>query len=183
MTAPYLLVVDHDVTTGMLTSRWLEDGGYRVEMLSGAHEAIEALEDRTPSVVVIDVQVPGDDGLWLAGQIRVLWPDTALVFTSGDPAAGPVVARAGIGAFDYLERPFTVAQLMEAVDRGTSWQRQHAADRRRKLVADATQAAPIWSYDADTKTLTQHADWLPSPVAVSRLVTDLLLARSGTGAQ
>jgi two-component system C4-dicarboxylate transport response regulator DctD len=181
--APDVLVVDDDAASRMLTSQWLEDRGYQVEMRPGPREALEAMEECAPGVVVTNVHLPDHDGLWLAQQIQALLPDTALVFTSDDPSAGPVMARAGIGVFDYLERPFTIAQLVEAVERGTRWHALRVADRRQKAVADAEHAAPIWSYDAETETMTQHADWLPNPVAVSRLVTDLLLARSGSGGQ
>jgi DNA-binding NtrC family response regulator len=182
MTAPDVLVVDDDPSAMTLTSQWLKDGGYRVEIVAGAQEAIESLEVRTPSVVVANTRLRGHGGLWLAQQLRTRLPDVALVLTSADSTAGPLFARAGLGAFDYLEKPFTVAQLIEAVDRGTRWHEQRLVDRRQRDAAEAEHAAAVWSYDADSKTLTQHADWLPSPVAVSRLVTDLLLARSGASA-
>jgi hypothetical protein len=60
---------------------------------------------------------------------------------------------------------------------------RHDVDRRWKSAAGTEQAAPVWSYNAITNTVIQHADWLPSPLAVSRLVTDLLLDRSGNAAR
>ena len=183
MIIPDVLVVDDDASTRELTCQWLEDAGYGVDMLSRAEEALLAVRDCAPSVVVTNVQLPDHDGLWLARQIRAASPDTAFVFVSNDPTAGPVVARAGIGAFDYLGTPIAASTLIEAVERGSNWHEARSVRRRQTTAADSEQAAPLWSYDADTNTLTQHADWLPSPLAVSRLVTDLLLDRPDVGGQ
>ena len=175
-TRPDVLVVDDQPSIRSLTSRWLEHSGYRVLAVSTADQALDAMDGSGAGIAVVDVHLVGHDGVWLARQLRERTPDAALIFVSGDPSAAPTLARAGLGVFDYLEKPFTAAQFMEAVDRGASWHEDRLVARRQQA-EPVTGAAPQWSYDEQDGTWVQRADWLPSPTAVSRIVVDLRLNR------
>jgi two-component system C4-dicarboxylate transport response regulator DctD len=170
-----VLVVDDQESIRVLTQRWLVAAGYSVLAVAGADEALAAMAAHEPGVVVTDVRLGEHDGLWLARHIRATFPDTSVVFISGDPAAGPLLARAGIGAFDYLAKPFTTAQLTEAVDRSTAYYAERVVLRAQRATAAADAVLPLWSYDERDHTWVQQADWLPSPLAVSRLVADMHL--------
>jgi DNA-binding NtrC family response regulator len=171
-----VLVVDDQESIRALTRRWLVAAGYSVLAVSGADEALEAMAAHEPGVVVTDVRLGEHDGLWLARHIRATFPDTSVVFISGDAAAGPMLARARIGAFDYLAKPFTIAQLTEAVDRGAACYQERVVLGAQRAAAAADTVLPLWSYDDRDDTWVQQADWLPSPLAVSRIVADLHLS-------
>jgi DNA-binding NtrC family response regulator len=172
-----VLVVDDQDSIRSLMQRWLAAAGYSVLTVSSADEALEAVAAHEPGVVVTDVHLVGNDGLWLVRHLRTASPDTSVVFISGDAVAGPMLARAGIGAFDYLAKPFTIAQLTEAVDRGAACHEERVIRRRQALAVPADAPLPLWSYDEHDHTWIQRADWLPSPLAISRLVADMHLHR------
>ncbi len=170
-----VLVVDDQESIRALTQRWLVAAGYAVLAVATAEEALEAMAAHEPGVVVTDVHLGEHDGLWLARHIRATFPDTSVVFISGDAAAGPMLARAGIGAFDYLAKPFTIAQLTEAVDRSAACFQERVVLGAQRAAAAADAVLPLWSYDDRDDTWVQRADWLPSSLAISRLVADMHL--------
>jgi len=170
-----VIVVDDQESIRNLTARWLEHAGYRVRAVASADEAAAMLDEVDPAVIVSDVRLPDRDGVWLGRQVREASSETALVFMSGDASSGPTVARAGLGAFDYLAKPFSRTQLLEAVDRGVAWHEDRVVRRQQQTEDDA--AARIWSRDEPSQRWVQHADWLPSPAAIGRLAADLGLSR------
>lgn len=145
---PDVLVVDDEASIRQITSRWLQHAGYRVAGVASAEEAVAAMSDHGPRVLVTDVQMPGRDGLWLAHQFRLRFPDTALVVVSGDPTTGPAVAGARLGALDYLTKPFTIDELTEAVDRGVRWHEARVFERLDRAAASRS-ASPDLTMGTD----------------------------------
>jgi DNA-binding NtrC family response regulator len=110
-----VLVVDDEPAVRMLTVRWLESKGMRVRGTTSADDAIRMLQSEEAGVVVCDVQMPGHDGVWLAGQIRRRFPDTAIVMATGGYDLDAAVACIRLGVCDYLTKPFGRDRLVEAV--------------------------------------------------------------------
>jgi len=78
MTAPVVLLVEDNETNQMLTVAILERDGYRVLVAGNAEEARHHLETETPQVILMDVQLPGEDGLAFTRQLK------------RDPATSPI---------------------------------------------------------------------------------------------
>jgi len=79
---PSILVIDDDENHRLLYSRELVRAGYDVETASCASEALSWFESRSFSLAVVDIEMPGLDGLELLGRLRDLSPSTALVINS-----------------------------------------------------------------------------------------------------
>ncbi len=77
-----ILVVEDNITNQLLTSSVLEREGYRVELAGSSVEALEILRTRKPDLILMDIQLPGLDGLAL----------TRMLKASSDTAAIPIVA-------------------------------------------------------------------------------------------
>jgi CheY-like chemotaxis protein len=106
--------VVRDVWRGLLVKL-----GYEVVTAENAHEAVRML-NRQPHVALCDVHLPGASGLWLADQIRMLSPTTAIVLATGDHAIPPIESlRPGVVA--YLVKPFPLGELKKAVEAGVQW--------------------------------------------------------------
>jgi putative nucleotidyltransferase with HDIG domain len=75
---PSVLVVDDETGIREVMARWLASGGYAVRTAACASEALERVHDLPPAVALCDIRMPGQDGLWLANQIRHDAPETAV---------------------------------------------------------------------------------------------------------
>lgn len=109
-----VLVVDDDSTIRELLADYLGENQYRVLLAGSAAEARELLSEDVPHVVLLDINLPGEDGLSLARFIREQY-DIAILMVSG---AGDTVDRIvglEVGADDYVSKPFDLRELRARV--------------------------------------------------------------------
>lgn len=125
-----VLVVDDEGGVRELMARWLQSGGYEVATASNSDEALHAMQETPAAVALCDIRMPGRDGLWLAGQLRTGFPDTAIIMATGVQEVGCAVASLRQGVVDYLMKPFGRDRLREAVLRGLEWHRSAVEARR-----------------------------------------------------
>lgn len=112
-----ILVVDDDPSV-RLTIQWvLEEAGFVVETAADGIKALEQVERARPALVVLDLRLPGVDGVHVAARLRADDGDPLpiLLVTAEDRAAA--VAKR-IGAYAYLGKPFDLDDLVETVRRG-----------------------------------------------------------------
>lgn len=120
--ATTVLVVDDQRYARRVAYRILSEAGYRVLEAEDGDEALDALHSARMGVdlVMIDVVLPGMDGVELANQIREGWPDQRILFTSG--YAAQILAEHGLETLDvpFLAKPYTrdeaLAKIKEALD-------------------------------------------------------------------
>jgi putative two-component system response regulator len=118
-----VLIVDDEPAVRDLMSRWVESLGLRAQTASNADEALASLRTRPYDLAVIDVMMPGPDGLWLADELRRAHPHTAVIMATAysdllsSAAPQPAVA-------DLLIKPFQRDRFVLAVERGRQWRKQ-----------------------------------------------------------
>jgi response regulator RpfG family c-di-GMP phosphodiesterase len=127
---PSVLVVDDEAGIREVMARWLAGGGYVVSTAASAREALDRVHDTPPAVALCDIRMPGQDGLWLANQIRRDAPDTAVIMATGVQDVGPAVTSLRQGVIDYLTKPFGRDRLRESVLRGLEWHKAARESRR-----------------------------------------------------
>jgi putative two-component system response regulator len=115
-----VLIVDDEPAVRDLMSRWVASLGLRSKTAANAEEALASLRLRHYDLAVIDVMMPGHDGLWLAGELRRKHPNTAVIVATahsellgGDAQQTPIA--------DFLIKPFQRERFALAVDRGRQW--------------------------------------------------------------
>jgi response regulator RpfG family c-di-GMP phosphodiesterase len=113
-----VLIVDDEPSMRTLLRAWVEreDDATVIEAAS-AEEGLELVGKESPAVALCDIRLPGEDGLWLAAQIRIHHPQTAVVMTTGVLEFGAAVDSLQAGVVDYLVKPFTRERLSEALSR------------------------------------------------------------------
>ena len=118
-----VLIVDDEPSVRDLMARWVTSLGLEPSTASNADEALDALSRTHYDLAVIDVMMPGHDGLWLAAEMQRHHPHTAVVIAtaytdllSGNDKAAPVA--------DLLVKPFQRERFALAVDRGRQWRKQ-----------------------------------------------------------
>ena len=115
MSQPRLLVVDDEV--GVRQSLQLVfNKTYLVLEASSATEAIQKATEETPDVVLLDIMMPGTDGLTVLKQIKSIQPECQVIMLTGLNTARSAFVAKGTGAFDYLTKPFDVEELRLKVE-------------------------------------------------------------------
>jgi two-component system nitrogen regulation response regulator NtrX len=134
-----VLVVDDEADIRELVSGVLEDEGYAVRSAADSNSAIDAIDDRRPSLVLLDVWLQGSkmDGLQLLEQIKRRDPTLPVLMISGHGNLDTAVAAIREGAVDFIEKPFKADRLLHLVGKATE------TDRLRREVANLrTQLGP-----------------------------------------
>src|SRR5438477_5614438 len=118
-----VLIVDDEPAVRDLMSRWVSSLGLRARTAANADEALASLRAEHYDLAVIDVMMPGHDGLWLAAQLERDHPHTAVVLATaytelldGDKVQRPVA--------DVVIKPFQRERFALAVDRGRQWRKE-----------------------------------------------------------
>jgi DNA-binding NtrC family response regulator len=116
MSAPNVLLVDDEPSVLRYSKTVLEIDNYRVETASSGEEALERMHrGLLPNVVLLDLLMPGMDGLQTLESCRKIRPDQKVVMMSCVNDTGKVVQAIKLGASDYITKPFQPAQLQGAV--------------------------------------------------------------------
>jgi CheY-like chemotaxis protein len=101
-------------------ARCLEGWGYAVKQAGSSAEALEMMVANPASVVLCDVKMPGNDGLWLAERLRAHWPHTPIIMASAIDDDETVRKSRDLGVVDYITKPIAAEQLLEILRRATT---------------------------------------------------------------
>ena len=122
----HILIVDDEDIVIRSTVRILEDGGYTLTTARNAADALRAVELAPVDLAILDIMMPGMDGIELLRRIKESNPDTEVIMFTGLSQVGTAVKCMKLGAFDYIAKPFEPDELKLAVSRAL----QHHALRR-----------------------------------------------------
>jgi DNA-binding NtrC family response regulator len=117
MTAQYILVVDDEPDICQLVSEILEDEGYEVKTAENAEEAKDLQRQRRPDLVLLDIWMPGQDGISLLKD----WQESGalccpVVMMSGHGTIETAVEATRLGAFDFIEKPLSMAKMLLCIE-------------------------------------------------------------------
>jgi len=108
--ATRILVVDDDRTVRDMLAQYLAEHGYEVALADGGEAMRAELERALPAVVLLDVRMPGKDGLTLARYVREHYDVGIIMVTAADDIVDRV-AGLEVGADDYIAKPFDLREL------------------------------------------------------------------------
>jgi response regulator RpfG family c-di-GMP phosphodiesterase len=141
-----VLIVDDEAPIRRLLETWLEAEGVAPLQAASAEEALALIEaEGAPAVALCDVKLPGRDGLWLADQLHVTYPDTVVVMTTAVHEFDAAISSLQAGVVDYLSKPFTRERLTDALKRALMMHQsrralrdmQHELEQRRTQITEA----------------------------------------------
>jgi DNA-binding NtrC family response regulator len=110
-----VLVVDDELKILEMYGKRLGWRGIPVRLAGGADEALAAVEEREPDVVILDVRMPGRDGLEVLAELRRRHPRVQVIMLTGHASVESARKGMELGAFDYLIKPVALEDLLAKV--------------------------------------------------------------------
>ncbi|HEY8554790.1 MAG TPA: sigma-54 dependent transcriptional regulator [Burkholderiales bacterium] len=137
MSSAYILVVDDEPEIRRLVREILEDEHYRVATADSAESAREIYRKQRPDLVLLDIWMPGTDGISLLKE----WcadgrPEVPVVMMSGHGTVETAVEATRLGAYDFIEKPVAMAKLLVTVERALAAERLRRENLRLRRAAE-----------------------------------------------
>jgi len=107
----HVLIVDDEAVLRDSLSEWLTGDGYLVSKAENGMEALKTIETSPPDVAVIDIKMPGMDGVTLLKKIKEKNPEIQVVMMTAFATVENAVQSMKDGAFDFLTKPFPPEKL------------------------------------------------------------------------
>ena len=125
-----ILVVDDEEVVRLSHIRTLASVHCDVEVVKSGTEAISVMERRPIDVVLLDLRMPGMDGMAVLKAIKEKWPETEVVIITGYPSVETAKEAVRLGAFDYLAKPLGPDEVINVAN-GAMTQKKWALHRDR----------------------------------------------------
>jgi DNA-binding NtrC family response regulator len=136
----FLLLVDDDVEYRSSVARRFVRRGFQVQEASGGEEALDLAERRQFDVVVLDMVMPGLSGLEVLEKLRASNPECEIIMLTGQATVETAVQAMKKGAYDYLTKPFPLAELEVLIEK--AYERRKLAKENMQLKAVLGRSEP-----------------------------------------
>lgn len=140
MNAPLVFVVDDDLSARRGVVRLLEASGYAAEAFDSAAAFLDRPPYSGPSCLVLDLKMPGMDGLELQRQLREAGHALPIVFVTGHGDVTSSVHAMKHGAVDFLQKPFDRHELLAAIESAVARGAAEAQARAERAALEARRA-------------------------------------------
>jgi DNA-binding response OmpR family regulator len=166
-----VLVVDDETALAGVVAGYLQREGFAVDLAHDGPSAVASAREHQPDLVVLDVMLPGFDGIEVCRQLRAFTDAYIIMLTARDEEVDKVIGLS-VGADDYLVKPFAPRELIARV---------RAMLRRPRTVSgsslsNATEAAPLELAGLSIDTVARTVSVGGEPVELTRTEFDLLAA-------
>ena len=172
-----ILVVDDETIVRESLSAWLQQDGHKVDVAENAKEALRLAAQTRHDIALVDIKMPGMDGLALQSHLATADPDLAIILMTAYASVESAVAAMKAGAYDYIVKPFDPDDLSLLIRRAGEHRSLRAENVRLKQSLDtAASAPPLLGSSPVMKRVLE----LVATVAASD-ATILVTGESGTG--
>ena len=112
-----LLIVDDEAEVRTALAGILEDDGYNIRFAENGEQCLQAITERLPALVLLDIWMEGMDGLEVLSRLKRRVPDLPVIMISGHGTIETAVQATQKGAYDFIEKPPSVERLLLTVGR------------------------------------------------------------------
>ena len=114
-----ILIVDDEALTLRTIGRALDGEGFEVSLANNGEEALKTISEQQPDLALVDVVLPGIDGIEVLRQAKKTSPATIVIMMSAYHLVERAVEAMKLGAYDYLIKPFHISDMVNTVRRAT----------------------------------------------------------------
>jgi len=111
-----ILVVDDEESICQSLKGVLSDEGYEVVTVQSGEECLDVIDEELPSLVLLDIWLPGIDGIETLKRIKSHYPHIPVIMISGHGTVESAVTTTKLGAFDFVEKPLSLDKTVLAVN-------------------------------------------------------------------
>ena len=138
MNNPFILLVDDELPFVETMTKRLTKRELRVISAYSGSEALECLsKNRNVDVVILDVKMPGMDGIETLKELKKKFPLTEVIMLTAHATIETAIDGMKMGAFDYLMKPCNIDQLIEKVEEAAAKKKAHEEKSRDAKVKEA----------------------------------------------
>ncbi|MDY0191606.1 MAG: sigma-54 dependent transcriptional regulator [Desulfuromonas sp.] len=110
-----ILIIDDEKNIRSSLSGILQDEGFSVKTAANGHDGITAAKEENPDLVLLDIWMPGMDGIETLTELRAQFPDLQIIMMSGHATIETAVTATKLGAYDFIEKPLSLEKLLVCV--------------------------------------------------------------------
>jgi len=164
-TGAAILVVDDEEGVRTSLKGILEDEGYRVLLAEDGERTLQLLEEETPDLVLLDIWMPGRDGIAVLQEIKKGWPMVPVVMISGHGSIELAVKATKLGAHDFIEKPLSLDKVLLTIDNALRYSRLEEENRRLRqraspVVEITGQSAAIEQLREQIRVIAPTSSWV-----------------------
>jgi UDP-3-O-acyl N-acetylglucosamine deacetylase len=118
-----VLIVDDEESVVQSIAGVLEDEGFRVAKAKSGEEAIKVFQQEEPDVTLLDIWMPGMDGIEVLKRLKWIAPECQVIMISGHATISTAMTAVKLGAFDFIEKPLSLDVLLMTIRRALDHQK------------------------------------------------------------
>ena len=120
---PSILIVDDETSILKSLSGILADDGFETITATNGYEALKFMETESPDLVLLDIWMPGIDGIETLKEIKKNHPGTQVVMITGHGTIETAVNATKMGAYDFIEKPISIDKVIVAINNALNFRR------------------------------------------------------------
>jgi two-component system nitrogen regulation response regulator NtrX len=120
---PSLLIVDDEPSILQSLGGLLSDEGFEVTTAANGYEALKKIETESPDLVLLDIWMPGIDGIETLKEIKKDNPNIQVIIITGHGTIETAVSATKLGAFDLIEKPLSIDKIIVAINNALNFRR------------------------------------------------------------
>ncbi len=133
-----ILIVDDEVSILQSLSAILGDEGYEVILAACGEEGLDKARKDPPDLIILDVWMPGTDGMTVLDEIKKLYPLIPVMIISGHGTIETAVKATRMGAFDFIEKPLSIERVLVSIQNAIEFSRLEEENRLLRKKSDRT---------------------------------------------
>src|SRR6476660_8150555 len=172
-----ILIVDDELVVRDSLGKWFTSEGYTARPVGGAREALEILQQMQFDIALIDIKMPGMDGMELQARLKEADPELTVIIMTGYASVDTAVQALKRGAYDYITKPVDPDELSHLVANALEHKRiRHEVVRLRENLQEVAPGTELIGRSPAMKKVTELIEMV-APTEATVLIT----GESGTG--
>jgi two-component system nitrogen regulation response regulator NtrX len=174
MAKAQVLIVDDEAGIRESLSQIIEDDGYETVTASSGEDAVKAVRETLPDLVLLDIWMSGIDGIQTLQEIKAMHPDLPVIMISGHANIESAIKATKMGAYDLLEKPLSLDKVLLTVQRAL--EKKNLEMENRALRENLSRR---WKLVGESQKMKQLEEQIRMAAASNSRV--LILGESGSG--